>query len=98
MILKHSIKTFSWIQLYAQEGTLLLRRYLYLIFQYCCDSDGEDEVVNLEPIYESSKSYHHRQLPDIIGTTDFLVREEFDIYKWIGYLAKIVYVSNFLAF
>merc|ERR1712223_1797037 len=25
-----------------------------------------------EPIYESSKSYHHRQLPDIIGTTDFL--------------------------
>ena len=76
-----SVQIFSRIQLYAQEGTLLLRRYLYLIFQYCCDSDGEDEVVNLEPIYESSKSYHHRQLPDIIGTTDFLVREEFDIYK-----------------
>ena len=54
--------------------TLLLKCYLYLMFQYCCDSDGEDEVVNLEPIYESSKSYHHRQLPDIIGTTDFMVR------------------------
>ena len=53
---------------------LLLKCNLYLMFQYCCDSDGEDEVVNLEPIYESSKSYHHRQLPDIIGTTDFLVR------------------------
>ena len=43
------------------------------MLQYSCDSDGDDEVVNLEPIYESSKSYHHRQLPDIIGTTDFLV-------------------------
>ena len=53
---------------------MLLKCYLYLMFQYCCDSDGEDEVVNLEPIYESSKSYHHRQLPDIIGTTDFMVR------------------------
>ena len=46
---------------------------MYFIFQYCCESDNDDEVVNLEPIYESSKSYHHRQLPDVIGTTDFLV-------------------------
>ena len=57
--------------------TSLVRPYLCLVFQYCCDSDGEDEVVNLDPIYESSKSYHHRQLPDIIGTTDFLVSSHF---------------------
>ena len=37
------------------------------------DSDGDEPTVQLNPIYESSNSYNDKQLPDIIGTSDFLV-------------------------